>query len=348
LDVTATFAPTIISSGGHGGGGGGSVVPTVPTVPITPSTPITSVTRLAGASRVDTAIAIAQANYTGQVSNVILATADNFPDALAGSVLAYKLNAPILLVGTSQDDQNKVLDYLKNSLSTTGTVYVLGGWYAVGDDMVSQVTAEGFANITRLGGSDRYETSLKIASDLDVKQGTPIVLVDGENYPDALSISSVAADMQYPILLVNGDALSDELSQEITSINPTKVYIIGSTGVVSQSIQDQVTQLTSLAPSNIVRLGGTDRFETSLAVAKYFNQPGQDTCIATGNDFPDALAGSVYAAKRNAPIILTNSTLSDDTLAFLKTRKATGITIFGGDGAVSTAVEQQLSQMLAQ
>ena len=90
ISVTASFAQDAPS------GGGGSAVPAVPTTPITPPTPITSVTRLSGASRVDTAIASAQANYTGQISNVVLATTDNFPDALAGSVLAYKRNAPIL------------------------------------------------------------------------------------------------------------------------------------------------------------------------------------------------------------------------------------------------------------
>ena len=351
LDVTATFAPTIISSGGHGGGGYSvpTPVPAPTPAPVPAPTPVTSapsVTRLSGANRIDTSIAIAKATYTGKVSNVIIATADNFPDALAGSVLAYKLNAPILLVGEYSDDQNKVLDYLKNNLTTSGAIYVLGGSSAVGDVMVSQINTEGFTNITRLSGTDRYKTASKIAEVLNVKTGTPIILVSGENYPDALSISSVAADMQYPIFLVNGDSLTSEVVQQITSINPTKVYIIGSQGAVSQSVQDQVTKLTSLDPSNIVRLGGTDRFETSLAVAQYFDQSGKDTCIATGNNFPDALAGSVYAAKENAPIILTGSTLSDETIAYLKTRKMTGVTIFGGEGAVSKDIEQVLSQML--
>ena len=133
---------------------------------------------------------------------------------------------PSYLVGTSPDDQNKVSDYQKNSLSTTGTVYVLGGASAVSDDMVSQVTAEGFAYITRLSGSDRYETSLKIASALDVKQGSPIVLVDGENYPDALSISSVAADMQYPIFLVNGDSYVSSIIKSKNRVDVDKQHLL--------------------------------------------------------------------------------------------------------------------------
>ena len=292
ISVTAIFVQTAISSGGGGGGGGGYSVPIPTPTPVptptpiptpapvptaSPVTPTPSVTRLAGVNRVDTSIAIAKATYTGQVSSVILVTSDNFPDALAGSALAYKINAPILLAGKTIDDQSQILSYIKDNLTTSGTVYVLGGTSAVSDNMVSQINAEGFTNITRLSGADRYETASKIADVLNVKTGTPVVLADGESYPDTLSISSVAADKQYPIFLVNGDSLTDAVAQKITTINPTKVYIIGSQGVVTQSIQDQVTQLTSLGPSNIVRLGGADRFETSLAVAQYFNQTGQTT-----------------------------------------------------------------------
>jgi len=209
---------------------------------------VSGITRLSGENRVDTAIAIAKSSHTGQVSNVILTTADNFPDALTGSVLAYKLNASILLVGSSLDDQNKVLSYLKNNMLTTGTVYILGGIVAVSADMASKVVAEGFTNITRLGGIDRYETASIIADALDVKTGTPVVIVYGENYPDALSISGVAADMQYPIFLVNGNSLSVATAQKISAINPIKVYIIGLKRAVSQEIQDQVSTLTSLNP----------------------------------------------------------------------------------------------------
>nr|WP_158408351.1 cell wall-binding repeat-containing protein [Desulfosporosinus fructosivorans] len=46
-----------------------------------------------------------------------------------------------------------------------------------------------------------------------------------------------------------------------------------------------------------------DRYAISLAVAQYFDLSGQSVCIATGNNFPDALTGSVYAANFDAPII---------------------------------------------
>ncbi|MDR3541954.1 MAG: cell wall-binding repeat-containing protein, partial [Desulfosporosinus sp.] len=306
---------------------------------------LSGVKRLSGLTRVDTALEIAKANFTGKLSNVVLATAENYPDALAGSVLAYKLKAPVLLVGSTDADQEKVLNYLKSNLDPAGTVYLLGGTAIISSAMEGKVTASGYPKITRLGGTDRYDTSVKIADQMEVKTGTPIVLVSGENYPDALSISSIAAVKQNPILLVQKDGISDTVSQEIAKIKPTKIYIIGAEGVISSTIESQVAQITSLDKTNIVRIGGADRYETSLDVAQYFNLTGQDICVATGNNFPDALAGSVYAANHNASIILADGSLSDQAVNYLKTKKLTGATLFGGETVVSKHIEQQLGQL---
>lgn len=336
--VTYTETPVNIGGGSSNGGSSGTPAPT-------PITTVSSVQRLFGQNRVDTALAITKANYPGKVANVVLTTAENYPDALAGSVLAYKLNAPILLVGSLDADQEKVLDYMKSNLDPTGTAFILGGTAAISSEMEAKVTASVSNHITRLGGIDRYETSVKIADQIGVKTGTPIVLAYGENYPDALSISSIAAEMQYPILLVQKDGLSDAVKNEIAAIKPTKVYIIGGEGVIGATVESQVAQITSLDKANIVRIAGADRYETSLAVAQYFNLSG-NVCIATGNNFPDALAGSVYAANHNAPIILADGSLSDQVMNYLKTRKLTGATIFGGEAVVSKDIEQQMVQMI--
>jgi len=308
--------------------------------------PRVGVTRLAGLTKVDTALEIAKASYTGKISNVILATADNFPDALAGSVLGYKLNAPILLVGSSEEDHTKVITYLKDYMDPKGTVYILGGTAAVSDTVEEKIVTSGFFQIKRLGGFDQYETALKISDELDLLTGTPVVLAYGENYPDALSISSAAAAMQYPILLVGKDGISDGVKQKIAELKPIRAYIIGGQAVVGRAVEDQVSELTPLGKRAIVRLSGVDRYETSFAVANYFKLAGQTISVATGKNFPDALAGSAYAANFNAPIILVDDKLSETILKYLKTKEMTGATIFGGEFVISKAVEQQLGQLL--
>ncbi len=305
-----------------------------------------TLTRLAGQSRVDTALSVARAAYPDKISNAVLATADNYPDALAGSVLAYKLDTPILLVGSSEADQKKVLDYLKSSMEPDGTVYILGGTAAVSGDMENMIQSSGFRHITRVAGETRYDTAVKIAEQLNVKTGTPVVLVSGENYPDALSVSSIAAQNQYPILPVSKDGISDAVRQKLAAIKPEKIYIIGLEGAISPPAESQAANITGLATENIIRIGGADRYATSLAVAEYFNLGSQTICIATGNYFPDALAGSIYAAKYKAPIILTDSTLPAQTADYVESRKPSGTVIFGGEAAVSGGIEQQIQQLL--
>ncbi|NLL52945.1 MAG: cell wall-binding repeat-containing protein [Peptococcaceae bacterium] len=327
---------TAISETSRSPGGGGSSDPT----------PIYSVTRLSGQNRVDTALEIAKAIYPKTVSNVVLATANTFPDALSGSVLAYKAKAPILLVGSSASDQEKILSYLESYLDKSGTVYILGGTSAVSQEMEGKIKLKGFNNITRLGGKDRYETALKIAEHLDLKSGTPLVFVNGENFSDALSISSTAAALQYPILLIQNNGISNSVKVKLSESKPTKVYLIGLEGVISKDLESQISQISTLDTANIVRIGGVNRYETSLAVVKAFKLSSHKICIATGNDFPDALLGSLYAANATAPMLLIDRTLSDNTLEYLKSQNFDNITIFGGEGAVKKEIEQKLLEAI--
>ncbi|RMD04192.1 cell wall-binding repeat-containing protein [Clostridium autoethanogenum] len=322
------------SSGGSGGSGGSS------------STPANiQLERISGQNRVDTAIAIAKAAYKDKVSNVILASSGDYPDALAGSVLAHKLKAPILLVGNSMEDREKVLAYLKENMDQAGNIYILGGNCAVDPDVEEKLEVDGFKNIQRLGGKDRYETNAKINDMLAVKEGTPVIIVSGENYPDAISVSSAAAANQYPVLLVKKDEISDYVRKKISDIKPDKIYIIGLQGAVSDTVENQVVQTAGIDKSKVVRIGGTDRFQTSLNVAKYFSSNADIVCAASGNNFPDALAGSTYAANSNAPILLINTSLSNEENLFLQSLKLKEVTIFGGTGAVSKDVENDLSKI---
>ncbi|MEA5024114.1 hypothetical protein SDC9_09219 [bioreactor metagenome] len=302
--------------------------------------------RLFGPNRVETAIAIAQASYPGKVAQAVLATADNYPDALAGSVLAYKLNAPLLLVGKTAKEQEALLAYLKDHVETQGTLTLLGGSGAIPAAVEQTLQANGYSQIIRLGGANRYETALKIAEELKVEQGRPVILAYGGNYPDALSVSSAAAVLQSPILLVEKNGISEGVKDKLTQIKPSKVYIIGLEGVITQQVAEEVAQLTSLKQENIVRIGGTDRYQTSLAVAKYFNLSGKNIGIATGNNFPDALAGSVYAANHNAPMLLLNDTVPGEVMDYLKSRELTGVTLFGGEAVLNAEIEQRLRELI--
>lgn len=91
------------------------------------------------------------------------------------------------------------------------------------------------------------------------------------------------------------------------------------------------------------------RVDTALAIAKanYTGKIG-NVILATADNYPDALAGSVYAANHNAPIILADGSLSDQAMNYLKTKKLTGAVLFGGEAVVSKNIEQQLRELIGQ
>jgi putative cell wall-binding protein len=212
--------------------------------------------------------------------------------------------------------------------------------------MEQKIKYQGFQKINRLYGEDGYETAERIVEHMNVSTGTPIVIVSGENYPDALSISSMAAYNQYPIFLAKKDELMDSVRKEISAIKPSKVYIIGLQRSISTAVEEMVSQMIPIEKANIIRIGGLDRYETSLEIAKQFNSSGKLACVATGNNFPDALVGSVFAARSKAPLILVDETLSETVVTYLRNNGIIGVTIFGGEAVISNGIQQELSQLV--
>ncbi len=308
-----------------------------PTTPTEPTKKTYSATRLGGANRWETSIAIAKKVNGSKLDAVVLANAYNFPDALTSTTLAGQKNAPILLIGNNENDI-KTLNYLKANLKSTGTVYVVGGNGVITDSTVSKIKNIGFKNIKRLGGSDRYATNMSIVNELNVPKGSNIVIANSHSYADSLSISGVAGGTNMPIFLVN-DSLTSSVINKIKSIAPKNIFIVGDTGVVSSSVENQLKSY-----GNVVRLGGKDRFATSLKVANYFTGTSQTTAaIAYSHDFPDALTGGVLASKTSSPVLLVRGDASAQKV-FLDKTSINNLYILGGTGVINDATVKQLSK----
>jgi len=309
---------------------------TTPPKPI-PTDKTYSASRLGGATRWETSTAIAKQVNGNKLDAVVLANAYNFPDALTGTTLAGNKKAPILLVGNNDKD-TVTLNYIKNNLKPTGTVYVLGGSTAVSDGTLNKVKSLGFKNIKRLGGSDRYATNMSIVNELNVSKGSSVIIANSMSYADSLSISGISGASNMPIFLVNGSLTSSTLNK-IKSIAPKNIYIVGSTTVVNSNIEKQLKSY-----GNVVRLGGKDRFETSLKIANYFTKSTQTTALVSyGLNFPDALAGGALASKTASPILLVNGDVTAQK-AFLDKSNITKLYVLGSTSAVSDSIVSQLKK----
>ena len=86
------------------------------------------------------------------------------------------------------------------------------------------------------------------------------------------------------------------------------------------------------------RIFGTSRYDTAFAIVSAYDNlfSGIDIALATGNSFPDALAGGAFAAKKEIPVILVHPTFTaEGLLDYIKTKDPQNVYIFGGIGAVS-------------
>ncbi|ADY57262.1 cell wall binding repeat 2-containing protein [Syntrophobotulus glycolicus DSM 8271] len=287
--------------------------------------------RIAGGNRYDTAAKVAETGWTTSYYAVIV-SGEQYPDALCSAPLAYQYNAPILLTSKNSLESQTRAQLLKLKVKS---VYIIGGTGVISYDVEQTIRDMGIA-ATRIAGADRYDTSLKVAKVIsqyraETNPNRHAVVATGLDFPDALSIASIAAIKGYPILLTPKDSLREEIKIYLNE-NFSSTTLVGTTDSVSAAVFDQLP-----SPD---RLTGTDPYTTNLAVIKAFQTDLKfDACyLATGQDYPDVLAGVALASLKSEPIFLVGSTVNTATLDYIKSKEPQQIIAFGGTGAVSDAV----------
>ena len=223
-------------------------------------------------------------------------------------------------------------------MNKNGKIIILGSSGAVSEDIVNDLRKNGFNNIERLGGRDRYETNRIINSKVNVPNGSDVIVAYSLDFADALAMSPISSIKNMPIFLTRKDSMESETLNAIKNINPKNIYIAGDSGVVSNGIENQLKSI-----ANTVRLGGKDRYDTSLAIAKYFNLNTNAAVVSYGLDFPDALAGSLLANKYNAPIILVGREALRQK-NFIDSSNIKNLKILGGNAIVSDDVVNTLKK----
>ncbi len=292
------------------------------------------IVRLGGKNRYATASNIADQTFE-QSEIAILASGENYADALAAAPLAHYLNAPILLTGKNTLSTETVdrLSQLRCSL-----VLIMGGTGAVSENVENSLVELGY-DVERVSGKTRYETAVAVAMLLH-EMGSPntheVFIACGTNYPDALSANPVAALKGSPILYAPPSGQLDETTTYyLTQYNTQRAYILGGTGAVGESAE---SCLDSVGVERTSRLSGKNRYDTSLLITKTFLDtfPSGDVAFATGKNYPDALAGSVFAAVKGIPVLLSdNKTIHDGIKSFLAERDPETAYAFGGTGVIS-------------
>ncbi|KIN80597.1 cell wall-binding repeat-containing protein [Clostridium botulinum] len=308
------------------------------------------VNKVQGNDRYETAANVAKANWKDGAKDVIIASGEGYADSLSASVLAKKLNAPIILTTAGELNSNA-----KSALQTLKpeNVYVIGGNASVSEAVRSGLKKD--YKVTELGGKTRFETNLAVANHLVDKLGVKadnVMVVNGQDgFSDALSAAPVAAAKEQVLLIVGRDASTADAAANFVKKHNSKVTVIGTEGVVPAAVYNK------LGASERVN-GGADRFETNLNIMKHFklNADTMYVANATGQGYADALVASALAGKSGAPLVLVDTKDSQSTknaikyIADNKTDK-TEVSTVGGSGVmpdeivneIETAVNPELS-----
>lgn len=286
--------------------------------------------RISGADRYETAVNLSKKRFNSGVPVVYLATGHQYPDALTAVPVAGKLRGPVLLVRGNAMPPTVAQELARLKPQR---IVILGG-PAVVSTAVETAAKRYSTRVERLYGADRYETAVKLSSSA-FGAGVPVAFVaTGTNFPDALAVGPAAIRLGGPVLLTKPTVLPAAVKQELQRLKPKKIVVLGGPSVVSNAVTDE---LASIAP--VERWYGADRYATAtIVVQKAFGTNIASVYVATGRDFPDALAAGTVAGLSGSPILLVNGDLPDAVRNCLGQLPVSELVVVGGTGAVPDTV----------
>lgn len=301
------------------------------------TTTTTTVERIGGGDRYDVAINLSVKNFVQGAPTVYIAKGTDYPDALSAAPAAAAAGGPLLLtLPTSLPD--KVRQEITRL--NPAKIVVVGGVNSVSPSQFAVL--QGLATeVVRIGGTDRYEASRNLVEYAFGTTGASrVYLATGQKFPDALAASSAAGARNGAVLLVPGfqSSLDAATSALITRLEPTDAVIAGGTASVSIGIEAALGGLG--LPGGSIRLGGADRFVASLNINKEAFQTADTVYLATGYNYPDALAGGAVAGKDKAPLLLVpTSCVTQGILDEIHALNPSRLVILGGPNSVGAGVE---------
>lgn len=299
-----------------------------------------SVSKLIGENRYSTAVEISKNGWTKSDAVIIVNGDDNsLVDGLTATPLASAKGAPILLTENNRLPQ-ETTDELKRL--NPSNIIVIGGESVVSENVIKDIkNIKKDIKVERVGGIDRYDTSLKIAKELDKTNDiTKIYIGAGDGEADALSISPVAGREKSPILLTPKNGLKEESLNYIKKENISDAYFIGGDSKISNEAINQVDAVISKDVSKN-RVSGRGRQETNAKVIEkfYTSSSLSGVAVAKSDKLIDALSVGPLAAKKDIPVVIATDSLDSSQENILSQKKTSKLFEIGG-GIKSTVIEK--------
>ena len=272
--------------------------------------------RVDGLDRYETAAAISLNAFAG-ADDVIIANGSAFADSLSAASLAGMLDCPLLLV-----QKDKIPASTREEIMGLGAqnAYIVGGTASVSGAVEKSLAGMGLKR-KRIGGADRYAVAANVARYVydEYYKGDPsgfpgVYVCRGDVFADALSVSPFAFDQVAPILLTDPKGLPSSIGSVFNYMTADSgqdtVAIAGGTVSVPQPVVQQLADRSATGGVSYTRMAGKDRYSTGRAVIEthmqWYRMKGFDSiAVASGEVFPDALAGGMAQGHWDGALVLT-------------------------------------------
>lgn len=291
-----------------------------------------SVYRNGGSDRFKVATGSALANYKNP-KQAVIANYQGYTDQAVALPLCQQVNGPLLyaLPNTLEASTRQYL--IKSGIKK---VTLVGGSGVLGVGVENQLRALGIS-VSRLGGSDRYESSALVAQQLFRANGASrnIVLASGIAYADAAVAAPLAGSLTAPILLTSDEVIPTAITPEIAKHTGAKIHAVGGAAV-------RATQKNQIASIPYL---GADRFDTAAKVASANFPSASKIFIANGLAYPDVMTASAAANASSGPVLMTlDKTIPNPTQSYLSSaaRRDASVEITGGWAVVSPQVANRI------
>ncbi|WP_300410409.1 S8 family serine peptidase [Lagierella sp.] len=286
-----------------------------------------SLKRIKGQNRSETSLEISN-NFYKTSDYVYITNQSSFADGLSMGSLTQKENGPLLLVPNARLSQNA-----KSALKRLQPkkIIIIGGQSTIGKDLEQELKS--YAQVERVYGKSRIETSLEIARRADLKNKKEVFLVNGFNEADSINIVSVSARDGIPVLFSTKDKINNSMINFLKAYKIEKVTIVGGDSTVSKSVENQ---LTAAGIDSISRISGKDRFLTGAKVNQKYYTNYSPMFFANGYNVADALSIGPVVGKLKAPLqIIPQDYLTVELEDFYKNKDISDFYVLGGSSSIT-------------
>ncbi|NMS90312.1 L,D-transpeptidase family protein [Clostridioides difficile] len=196
-------------------------------------------------------------------------------------------------------------------------------------------------------GANRFDTAKEISSvgNWKTSGSDTVVIVNGNAIADGITATPLASSYNSTILLTNADKLPAQTIEEMNSLAPKTVILIGGENAISSKLEQEIKTTFNVETK---RIAGQDRYQTATKIATELGSREEikTAYMVSGSGEADALSIASKAGEEKQPIILVKKDgITEESYAWLTERKLENAYFIGGPSAISDSAIAKMNEI---